>query len=67
MQILNDHEISSVSGGNWFFFVLELPHILMGLREFVNYAADRAIYGCTNIDEGDYITHFVCGILSNEK
>ena len=32
----------------------------MGLKEFINYAVDRIINGCDNIDEKDYITHYFC-------
>lgn len=36
--------------------ILELPHIFMGFREFVNYTVD--LYNGQPIEEGDHFTQF---------
>lgn len=63
MRILNNDEIQMTQGGHIGFFLLELPHILMGLREFINYLADRSIHGCQNIEPSDYVTEFICNLV----
>ncbi|MCS5708526.1 hypothetical protein CC99x_006345 [Candidatus Berkiella cookevillensis] len=67
LKVLNQTEIEQVQGGNLFFYLLELPHIIMGLREFVNYAIGRGINGCENIDESDYITQGFCSLLGTNN
>lgn len=67
LKVLNQAEIEQVQGGNLFFYLLELPHIVMGLREFVNYAVGRVINGCENIDETDYITQGFCNLLGTNN
>lgn len=36
--------------------ILELPHIFMGFREFVNYSVD--LYNGRSIEENDHFTRF---------
>lgn len=41
------------------FAILEVPHALVGVREFTNYVADRWHNGFENIEEGDYFTEYL--------
>tara|TARA_R110002110_G_scaffold124505_2_gene301854 strand:+ start:5844 stop:6119 length:276 start_codon:yes stop_codon:yes gene_type:complete len=43
---------------------LEVMHLMLGFREFVNLTVDRSIHGCNNIEEGDYFTQWACGYIS---
>ena len=65
--LLTQDEINQVSGGNIFIHLLEIPHILMGLREFINFAIDRSIYGCGNIDGDDYLTQNMCSLFGYQN
>lgn len=65
VRLLNEHEIQQISGGHpaaaigtlgLIMFALELPHIFMGMREFVNYVGERLEKGRENIDEDDYFS-----------
>ncbi len=40
--------------------LLELPHIVMGIREFTNYVGDRYYNGCQDVDPNDYFTLMLC-------
>lgn len=71
LTVIPEHQLSLISGGHaaagtvgLVILALELPHIFMGFREFVNYVGERWNDGCQNIEENDYFTHFLCGTYS---
>jgi len=72
MMILSEEQTNQVNGGHIsaaggmsifgiVFFLLEVPHIIMGIREFTNYLSERSAQGCQNVDENDTFTRFFCG------
>jgi len=66
LHVLSENQLTQVSGGHSGLklplciaiplLVVELIHV----REFYNYVADRAIDGCSNIEEGDHFTKLFC-------
>ena len=54
--------IAMAGSGLW--ITLEVMHLMLGLREFINYSADRSVHGCQNIAEGDYFTEWACAYIS---
>jgi hypothetical protein len=71
------HQLHRVSGGHVpiveglsLLFILEIPHIIMGMRELVNYIGERWNNGADNIDDEDYFTqglyapyHYIKGLF----
>jgi len=57
-------QVSAGHGDGIIMLILGLPHVLMGLYEFTNFIAGRAIHGCSNIDDGDYVTEWTCHYIS---
>ncbi|MBN9286941.1 MAG: hypothetical protein BGO43_04695 [Gammaproteobacteria bacterium 39-13] len=71
LTVIPEDQLSQISGGHsgiGLLLLLELPHIIMGLREFVNYVGERWHDGCQNIEEHDYFTKILfCGFSSNPE
>lgn len=63
MQDISESDLNHISGGHFdggpILFILGLPHLIMGIREFTNYIAERTQRGC-EYDEDDYFTAFFC-------
>lgn len=49
--------VFAVGGVIW--GILEIPHIIMGMREFANYTMGLYKYGCAQ-DENDHFTKLFC-------
>jgi hypothetical protein len=49
--------IFAVGGVIW--GILEIPHIIMGMREFANYTTELYLHGCAH-DENDHFTKLFC-------
>lgn len=63
--LIKDEQLSQISGGNLgILFLLELPHIIMGIREFTNYTVDLYQEGCQEVDDKDHFTHCFCNLIS---
>jgi hypothetical protein len=83
LRVLNEAEIVQVSGGHGglakkitilgtLFFILELPHMIMGMVEFTNWVTDLYGSGCdadadhhgghghSHDHVGDYIKSYFC-------
>ncbi len=63
VRVLSDQEIHAVNGGHgagYAMLVLGIPHIVMGIIEFINYFGDRIYHGCDNIEDNDYVGHGMC-------
>lgn len=62
LKRLSTDACQQVQGGHYFhvmWMILEAPHVFMGVREFVNYAVDRA--EGAPIEEGDHFSRFFFG------
>ncbi len=57
-------QVSAGHGDGLVMLILGFPHVLMGLYEFINFVAGRSIHGCSNIDDGDYVTEWACSYIS---
>lgn len=65
--LLTESQITQVSAGlGWktALFILEIPHIIMGIREFTNYTVDLLNKGCDDIDENDHFTQGLCSLYN---
>jgi hypothetical protein len=63
-------QLHAISGGHaalgvfsTVMLVLEIPHMIVGIREFTNYVADRWVNGGQNIEDGDYFTQFFANLF----
>jgi len=72
LKVISESQLKTISAGHGddlstlglTILILELPHIFMGIREFVNYWSDIAQHGCKNVDEEDHFTNFFCKYTS---
>jgi len=56
-KLISDLELREISGGfPWW----EVPHLVMGTIEFINYSAQRWEHGCNHYEESDYVSKFIC-------
>lgn len=62
MRTLLKNECSETQGAalEALIMLIEIPHVLMGLREFINYSVDFYEYGCDNIDSRDHVGQALC-------
>lgn len=65
LRSLTQEEVGKVSGGHLegglLLTLIELPHLIMGLREFTNYAGDLWYRGRNGIDPEDYFSQWIFG------
>lgn len=71
VRTLNSDEIQQISGGHpsaaasmgmlgTVVLIMEIPHLIVGLREFVNYVGELWVEGCDHIEEDDYFSRGIC-------
>ena len=66
-SLIPEEALTQIQGGLFFevlFPILEIPHILIGFREFYNYAVDRQLNGCIKIEPGDYFSDHICSCFT---
>ena len=62
--IISATGIAIAATGTAIWGTLEVMHLMLGFREFVNLTVDRSIHGCNNIEEGDYFIQWACDYIS---
>lgn len=71
LRTLDENELQSVHGGmHWppkgvigiALFILEIPHMLIGVKEFTDYTGSLWNKGCDGLDEDEYFSRGLCGI-----
>ncbi len=74
VRLLNEFEVQQISGGHsamgtfgMAILFLEIPHMIVGLREFVNYVGGLWANGCDNLEEDDYFTRGICAPIQGIK
>lgn len=66
LEIISGPKLLDICGGSIFgltYKILEAAHMIVGLREFINYAGERLTNGCQKIEEKDHFTTHICRLF----
>ena len=76
VRVLSQMEIQQISGGHpsaalgafgIAILIAEIPHMIVGFREFVNYVGQLWVHGCDNVEEDDYFSRGICAPYTGIK